>query len=133
MMRTLSLCATLAITATITACATPQEPAPQYRITSHYIGSGEVGQATRITLETRGLQLFGQLRQLGRHPHALVGVCGTAGQGQRKGQDGGAQAHSGFLDHGQTAITASARRMRLCLRSHRGPAATVALECAPAK
>ena len=60
MMRTLSLCATLAITATITACATPQEPAPQYRITSHYIGSGEVGQAkayvysgnTVIELET---------------------------------------------------------------------------------
>lgn len=60
MMRTLSLCSTLAITATITACATPQEPAPQYRITSHYIGSGEVGQAkayvysgnTVIELET---------------------------------------------------------------------------------
>lgn len=60
MMRTLSLCATLAITATITACATPQESAPQYRITSHYIGSGEVGQAkayvysgnTVIELET---------------------------------------------------------------------------------
>lgn len=60
MMRTLSLCATIAITATITACATPQEPAPQYRITSHYIGSGEVGQAkayvysgnTVIELET---------------------------------------------------------------------------------
>ena len=60
MMRTLSLCATIAITATITACATPQEPAPQYRITAHYIGSGEVGQAkayvysgnTVIELET---------------------------------------------------------------------------------
>lgn len=60
MMRTISLCAALAIAATLTACATPQEPAPQYRVTAHYIGSGEVGQAkayvysgnTVIELET---------------------------------------------------------------------------------
>ena len=45
MMRTLSLCAALAMATTLTACATPQEPIPQYRITAHYIGSGEVGQA----------------------------------------------------------------------------------------
>ncbi len=67
--------------------------------------SGEVGQVGRIALEAGRLQFLRQLRQLGRHPHAFIGVGCAAGQGQRKGRDGGAQAHSVVLGVGQSCIT----------------------------
>ncbi len=48
----------------------------------------DVGQVGRIALETCGLQRLGQFRQLGRHPHAFIGV-GAGGEGQAQGQGGG--------------------------------------------
>ncbi len=47
-----------------------------------------VGQVGRIALEACGLERLGQFRQLGRHPHAFVGVS-TGGEGQAQGQGGG--------------------------------------------
>jgi len=49
---------------------------------------GDVGQVARVALEAGRLQRFGQVRQLGRHPHAFVGM-GTGGEGQAKRQRGG--------------------------------------------
>ncbi len=49
---------------------------------------GHVGQIGRVALEAGRLQRLGQLRQLGRHPHAFIGV-GASGEGQAQGQGGG--------------------------------------------
>ncbi len=59
---------------------------------------GDIGQTGRVTFKAGGLHLRGQIRQLGGHPHAFIGMRGG---GQAKGQGDG----KGISDHGHSRTT----------------------------
>ena len=74
--------------------------------------AGQVGEGRRVALEAHGLQLLGQVGDLLRHPHPLVGGEGQRGDDERGSEGEGGCGRSSWSLQGWAARAANPPRIQ---------------------